>query len=64
MKKLLNFLDHNFWLVLFLIPLPSILALFLKPGYFGVSDDMHIAWLYEMDQAIRSGKFPQDILPA
>lgn len=64
MKKLLNFLDHNFWLVLFLIPLPSILALFLKPGYFGVSDDMHIAWLYEMDQAIRSGKFPPRYTPS
>jgi hypothetical protein len=64
MKKLLNFLDHNFWLVLFLIPLPSILALFLKSGYFGVSDDIHIAWLYEMDQAIRSGKFPPRYTPS
>jgi len=63
MKKLLNFLDNNFWLVLFLIPLPSIFALFLRPGYFGVSDDIHIAWLYEMDRVIKSGKFPPRYVP-
>lgn len=63
MKKFLEFLDNNFWIFIILIPLFSFLALFLKPGYFGVSDDIHIAWLHQMDQVVRSSKLPPRYVP-
>jgi hypothetical protein len=44
-------------LILILLVIPAVLALF-KPGFFGASDDMHIAWLQQMDQAISQGQIP------
>lgn len=40
-----------------LLVLPATLAL-LRPGFFGVSDDMHIAWLQQMDQVLKGGQIP------
>jgi len=62
MKKVKDFLIKHFWLLLIALSLPAIWKL-LQPGYFGVSDDMHIAWLYEMDQVIKAGKFPPRFVP-
>lgn len=44
-------------LILVLLVIPAALAL-LKPGFFGASDDMHIAWLQQMDKAIIEGQIP------
>lgn len=53
----------NLWLpILLILTLPSIWALFV-PGFFGVSDDIHVAWLFEMDRAIRSGQIPPRYVP-
>lgn len=32
-------------------------------GFFGVSDDIHIAWLYEMDRTIKMLQFPPRFVP-
>lgn len=51
------------WLPLLLIlTIPSIWALFV-PGYFGASDDIHIAWLFEMDKIVRLGQIPPRYAP-
>ena len=44
-------------LILILLVIPATLSLF-KPGFFGASDDMHIAWLQQIDQSIKEGQIP------
>jgi hypothetical protein len=44
-------------IILILLVIPATLALF-KPGFFGASDDMHIAWLQQMNQSITEGQIP------
>ncbi|MFA6185067.1 MAG: 6-pyruvoyl-tetrahydropterin synthase-related protein [Candidatus Shapirobacteria bacterium] len=44
-------------LILVLLVVPAMLAL-IRPGFFGASDDMHIAWLQQMDQAVTEGQIP------
>ena len=62
MQKVEKFLFKNiFWVVLFL-SIPAIWAL-LVPGFFGASDDLHIAWLQQMDAVIKLGKFPPRFVP-
>ena len=48
--------------VILILSIPAVRYLFVK-GFFGVSDDMHIAWLYEMDKIIRAGQFPPRFVP-
>lgn len=48
----------RFILLIIILSLPAVWALFV-PGFFGVSDDMHIAWLYEMDRVVRAFQFPR-----
>lgn len=43
------------WLIV--LTLPAIFGLIL-PGYFGVHDDMHPAWIFEMFQAFSMKQFP------
>lgn len=45
-----------FFLIL-VIGIFSILPL-LKTGFFSIHDDMHVAWLYEMDRAVKGGQIP------
>jgi len=45
-----------------LIAIPACLAL-LVPGFYGASDDLHIAWLQQMDKTISSGQFPPRYVP-
>ena len=45
------------FLILVLLVIPASLSLF-KPGFFGASDDMHIAWLQQIDQAVFEGQIP------
>jgi len=44
-------------ILLVLLVIPTTFSLF-HPGFFGASDDMHVAWLQQMDQAIHQGQFP------
>jgi hypothetical protein len=44
-------------LLLVLIALPTVLGM-IGSGFYSLHDDMHPAWLYEMDQGIRSGQLP------
>lgn len=59
----MQFLKNNISLIfLFILSLPAIWALFV-PGFYGASDDLHIAWLYEMDRLIKIGQFPPRFVP-
>jgi len=63
MQKVEKFLFKNvFWIIL-LLSIPAIWAL-LVPGFFGASDDLHIAWLQQMDAAFRAGQFPPRFVPS
>lgn len=46
------------WLFLILVVGVFSILPFLKPGFFSIHDDMHVAWLYEMDRAVRGGQAP------
>lgn len=35
----------------------------LVPGFYGASDDLHIAWLHQMDKVIRESQFPPRFIP-
>ncbi len=62
MEKLEKFLTKYPLLIIFLLSLPAMAAL-LVPGFYGASDDLHIAWLHEMDKIIREGQFPPRFVP-
>lgn len=62
MEKIEKFLDKYFWLVIVTLSIPAFWAL-LVPGFYGASDDIHIAWLYEMHQTILAGKIPPRFVP-
>ncbi len=47
---------------LLLLVLPATFALW-HPGFFGASDDLHIAWLQQLDQALKMGQFPPRYVP-
>ena len=57
-KKLLN---KNF-LIFGLLIIPAIWALFV-PGYYGASDDLHIAWLFEFHKTLMAGQIPPRFVP-
>ena len=44
-------------LILLLLIVPASLALF-HPGFFGVSDEMHVGWQQQMSQSIGQGQIP------
>lgn len=50
------------WLLIIILSIPAVRYLFVK-GYFGVSDDLHIGWLFEMDRVIKSLQFPPRYVP-
>lgn len=62
MEKLKNFLTKYWWLVTILLLIPACWALFV-PGFYGASDDIHIAWLYELHRVILMGKIPPRFVP-
>ena len=59
MQKLKNL---NPLVLLFILLIPACWALFV-PGFYGASDEVHIAWLYEMDQVLKLGYFPGRFVP-
>jgi len=62
MEKLKAILNKYFFFWLALLLIPACWALFI-PGYFGASDDIHIAWLYELHKTIMMGKIPPRFVP-
>lgn len=59
MRKFLS--KHVIWLTLLLL-IPAIWALFV-PGYGGLSDDMHVAWIHQMARTLFTGQFPPRYVP-
>ena len=49
-------------LVLLLLLTPAVRGL-LQPGFFGASDDLHIAWLQQMEKTISLGQIPPRYVP-
>lgn len=62
MEKFEKFLNRYGWVLALVLTIPTVLAL-LHPGFFGASDDMHSAWIYEMDRVLKSGIFPPRFVP-
>lgn len=70
MEKLLNKfntsvlkkLDRYIWLWILILSIPAIWAL-LVPGFYGASDDLHIAWLYEFHKTLFMGQIPPRFVP-
>ncbi len=57
-----NLLSKYWYLALILIVIPTSFSL-LVPGYYGASDDLHIAWLSQMDKILRAGQIPPRFVP-
>jgi hypothetical protein len=62
MEKAKRFLTKYPIFIIIFLALPAMRALFV-PGFYGASDDLHIAWLFEMDRVIREGQFPPRFVP-
>lgn len=70
MEKLLNksdtnvlkILDKNTWIWIIILSIPAFWAL-LVPGFYGASDDLHIAWLYELHKTLLLGQIPPRYVP-
>src|SRR5258706_15575236 len=74
MQKVENFLSKpphqkfggggkHIFLIILLLSIPAFWALFVH-GFYGASDDLHIAWLQQMDATIRAGQIPPRFVPA
>ncbi len=50
------------WVIILVLSIPAVRYLFVN-GYFGVSDDLHIGWLFEMDRVVKSLQFPPRYVP-
>ena len=50
------------YLIIAMLSIPAVRYLFVN-GFFGVSDDLHIGWLYEMDRVIKMLQFPPRYVP-
>jgi hypothetical protein len=62
MEKLEKIINKYILLILVFFSIPAIWALFV-PGYFGASDDLHIAWLYQMHKTLMMGQIPPRFVP-
>jgi uncharacterized membrane protein YfhO len=62
MQKVEEFLAKYYLLIILVLAIPAIWALFV-PGFYGASDDLHIAWLFQMDSVIKMLKFPPRFVP-
>src|SRR3989344_3847574 len=56
MDKTQKIISKYLLLIILILSIPAVRYLFMY-GYFGVSDDLHIGWLFEMDRVINSVKF-------
>ena len=62
MEKLKKFLDRYFFFVALAVSIPAVWALSVN-GFYGASDEMHPAWLYEMYETIKAGQIPPRFVP-
>lgn len=62
MEKVKKLLNKNIFILFFILSIPAARYLFVH-GFFGVSDDLHIGWLYEMDRVIKMFQFPPRFVP-
>lgn len=62
MEKIIKILSKNIWLLIILLSIPATWALFVS-GFYGASDDMHIAWLYEFHKTLMLGQIPPRFVP-
>ena len=62
MDKTQKIISKYLLLIILILSIPAVRYLFVY-GYFGVSDDLHIGWLFEMDRVIKSFKFPPRFVP-
>lgn len=62
MEKVEDFLAKYTFLVIIILSVPAVWAL-LIPGFYGASDDLHVAWLFEMDKLIKMGQIPPRFVP-
>lgn len=62
MEKIKIFLSKYIFVLIFILSWPAVWAL-LVPGFYGASDDIHIAWLYEMDKVLRIWQLPPRFVP-
>ena len=62
MNKFLKSVDNQIFLISIIISIPAVLALIPK-GFYGASDEVHIAWLYEMYETIKLGQIPPRFVP-
>lgn len=62
MSKINELISRFYILIIVAISLVGIWALFV-PGYFGASDDLHVAWLYEMSYLMQTFQIPPRFVP-
>lgn len=55
-------LNKYIWVMVAFLLIPACWALFV-PGFYGASDDIHIAWLYELHKTLMAGKIPPRFVP-
>ena len=58
-EKIKSLKNNRFFLpiLLLLVALPTVLGI-IGPSLYSLHDDMHPAWLYEMDRALKGGQYP------
>lgn len=61
-KPFKKFITKYLHLIILLVSIPAVRYLFVN-GFFGVSDDLHIGWLFEMDRAVKMLQFPPRFVP-
>jgi hypothetical protein len=62
MGKLQSLLEKYTVFLLLILTIPVVESLFV-PGFYGASDEVHIAWLYEMDRTLKTGQIPPRFVP-
>lgn len=62
MGNLKKYFSDHFWILILPLSYFAVAALFV-PGFYGASDDLHIAWLFELDRLIKIGQFPPRFVP-
>ena len=61
LKKLLT-KKILFPLLIVFLAIPTVWGM-IGPGFYSLHDDMHVAWLYEMDRALKGGQIPPRWVP-
>jgi hypothetical protein len=62
MEKIQKYIAKFILPIVLVFSIPAVWALFV-PDYFGASDDLHIAWLYELSRSLSMGQFPPRFVP-